>query len=654
MGGTDDRIAEGRIDSDLPRREGACTAAGRHLEEGEAASRNGRSPFRRFAHLAGLYLKGERRWRARGLVVAVLLLTVLQIGVQVRFNIWNRDFFNALETRDRAAFFGQIALFVGLALASMVTAVFQLYARQMLTLDWREWLVLRQQHRWLEGGRHYRLSFLPDAADNPDQRISENTRWATQIAVDMAVGLVQSLLMLVSFVGILWTLSGPLYLSLLGAEAVIPGYMVWAALLYAGVGSGLTYLIGRPMVAINLRRNQAESDHRFALVRLRESSESVAMIRGEADEERGLRRAFDRVVAVMKELMRSERHLMWLTSAYGMLLTVFPALVASPRYFAGAITLGVLMQITQAFYQVTTALNWFVDNFPRLAEWRSHVERVVEFEDTLDDADQVEGESVIEIEEGPLPDGREVLAFQDLRIDQVDGSVVIQEANAEIAAGEKVLIVGESGSGKSTLFRAIAGLWPWGAGRICTPPRAHMMFMPQRPYLPLGTLRAAVAYPAAPDRFAAETVAEAVTRCGLPHLVERLEEEERWDRILSLGEQQRLAFARMLLHRPRWVFMDEATAALDEANQDMLLRLFQEEMAGSTLVSIGHRPGLDAYHDRILTLVRSAEGAWLAPRRRRPGAPSSLPRGGARGEPAVAAGRGALRRLFRRRAARRG
>ena len=618
-------------------------AAGQ-ADEGESSSRYGF--FRRFARLAALYFNGERRWHAWGLAAGVLLLTVLQTAVQVWFNIWNRDFFNALENRDRAAFFGQIGLFVVLALASMVTAVFQLYVRQMLQLDWRRWLVLRLQHRWLEGGRHYQLHFLPDAADNPDQRISENTRWATAMAVDMAVGLIQAVLMLVSFVGILWTLSGPLHLSFGGAQLAIPGYMVWAALLYAVIGSGLTYLIGRPMVATNIRRNQAESDHRFALVRLRESSEGIALIRGEADEERGLAHAFGTVVEVMRRLMRSERHLMWLTSAYGMLLTVFPAFVASPRYFAGAITLGVLMQITQAFYQVTTALNWFVDNFPRIADWRSHVERVVQLEDTLDTADQIESDSVIEIEEGPLPDGREVLAFRDLRIAQMDGSIVIQEANAEIAAGEKVLIVGESGSGKSTLFRAIAGLWPWGSGYIRIPPRERIMFMPQRSYLPLGSLRAAVAYPAAPAHFPDEVVTAALRRCGLEHLVGRLDEEERWEHILSLGEQQRLAFARLLLHRPRWVFMDEATAALDEANQDMLMRLFREELADSALISIGHRPGLDAYHDRTLTLVSSTEGARLTARRRRPNA--RPPRETAGRMQIVATGRGALWRLLRR------
>ncbi len=578
--------------------------------------------LRRFVRMAGGYFNGEEKGKARALAAGVLGLTVLQIAVQVRFNIWNRDFFNALETRDRDAFFGQLGMFVMLTVASMVTAVFQLYFKQLLQLHWRRWLVFRLQHRWLQDGRHYQMNFLPDNADNPDQRISENTRWATAIAVDMVVGLIQSLLMLVSFVGILWTLSGPLHVAFGGHEFDIPGYMVFAALLYAVVGSGLTWLIGRPMVEINLKRNEAESDHRFALVRLRESSEGVALIRGEADEERGLRGAFDHVVEVMRRLMQSERRLMWLTSAYGMLLTVFPVLVASPRYFAGAITLGVLMQISSAFGQVTTSLNWFVDNFPRIAEWRSHVERVAELEDSLEAAETVEGDSLVTVVEGPGEDGAEVLAFNGLQIAHSDGAVVINEANAEIKAGEKVLIVGESGSGKSTLFRAIAGLWPWGAGEIRIPDRQHMMFMPQRPYLPLGTLRAAIAYPAEAGRFSDEEIGTALDRCGLPQLKQRLEEEERWDQILSLGEQQRLAFARLLLHRPAWVFMDEATAALDDENQDAMMTLFREELAGSALVSIGHRPGLDAYHDRTLALQRSPDGARLTARRRRPPVPA--------------------------------
>jgi putative ATP-binding cassette transporter len=596
--------------------------------------------MRRFWRLArGYYTSPGDRKQAWLLTIAVIGLTLFQIGVQVRFNLWNRDFFNALENRDRVAFFGQMWMFGLLLGLAMIAAVAQLWARQTLMLSWRRWLVHRLQNRWLEHGRHYQLNFLPGAADNPDQRISENTRWATAMCVDLTVGLLSAILTLASFLGILWSLSGPLHLAIGATEFDVPGYMVWAALLYALVGSGLTLLIGGPMVSINIRRNEAESDHRFALIRMRENSEGIALIRGEPDEDRGLQRAFGRVVSVMKELYGRERNLMWLTSAYGMAVGVIPILVASPRYFAGAITLGVLMQISSAFLEVTRGLNWFVDNFPRLADWRSHVERVVDLEDTFDMAEAMAGQTRIELVEQRPGDEPERLVFRDLQVAHSDGNVVIQDANVEIAAGERVLIVGESGSGKSTLFRAIAGLWPWGAGEIRLPPRADMMFMPQRPYLPLGTLRAALCYPAAPGAFTEAVQVAALERCALPHLAVRLDEEERWDRVLSLGEQQRLAFARLLLHRPRWVFLDEATAALDDENQDSMMRLFREELNGTALVSIGHRPGLDVYHDRTLQLLRAPDGARLQVRRK--------PARSGRGEP-LAGSRAALRRMLRR------
>lgn len=573
-----------------------------------------RSLLRRFARLAGGYFTSTDWRSAWAMAAALLVLTGLQIVVQVRLNFWNRDFFDALEARDTAAFSREIMLFLGLAIAGMTTAVLQLYARQTLQLRWRHWLVCHLEHRWLERSRHYRMGFLAGAADNPDQRISENTRWATALAVELVVGLVQAALMLTCFVGILWTLSGPLHVSLGSDVFELPGYMVFAALIYAGIGSGLTYLIGRPMVGINIRRNEAEADHRFALVRIRENAEGIALIRGEADEERALHHAFARVTGTMAELFRTERRLMWLTSAYGMLLTIFPALVASPRYFAGAITLGVLMQITSAFYQVTTSLNWFVDSWPKLADWRSHTERVLELDAGIDAAaatDTAEDGHRIAVVGGQTVDDREVLGLQGLSIASADGTIVVAEADAEIVPGERVLVTGESGIGKSMMFRVIAGVWPWGSGSITVPPCEQMMFMPQRPYLPLGSLRAVTAYPAQADHFGDTAVRQALGRCGLTHLAHRLEEEQRWDRILSLGEQQRLAFARLLLHRPRWVFMDEATAALDEANQDAMMRLFNEELAGTALVSIGHRPGLDAYHDRTLRLVHRIEGARL-------------------------------------------
>ncbi|PWS37221.1 hypothetical protein DFH01_10200 [Falsiroseomonas bella] len=583
------------------------------------------------------------RIRAWGYTLSVVGLTLLQILVELRFNTWNRDFFDALEARDRAAFYGQLWTLLLLLFAAMVSAVAQLWAKQMLSLDWRRSLVWDLQSRWLKAGTHYQLNFMPDAADNPDQRISENTRWATAMAVDLLVGLLGSILTLATFLGVLWTLSGPLHIALASSEFEVPGYMVWAALAYATMGSLLTFLLGGPMVSINMRRNQAEGDHRFALIRIRENSEGVALIRGEPDEDRGLRAAFGRVMAVMNELYGRERALMYLTSAYGMAAGVVPIIVASPRYFAGAITLGVLMQITQAFLQVTRSLNWFVDKYPLLADWRSHIERVAALEDSIEAAESLEADQTINLVVGPTEDGREVLAFKDLQVGHADGNVVIQDANAEIAAGEKVLLVGESGTGKSTLFRAIAGLWPWGSGEIRTPAPERMFFMPQRPYIPLGSLRAALAYPAAPRKFPDAAMRAALERCAIGEFGARLDEEERWDRVMSLGEQQRLAFARLLLHRPAWVFLDEATAALDEENQDSMMRLFREELADSALVSIGHRPGLDVYHDRTLTLMRAPDGARLEVRRKAQPAKRKV-----RAGPLVAAGQGALRRMMRR------
>jgi putative ATP-binding cassette transporter len=590
------------------------------MDDADEAGRGAALPAARrglMGRLLGLargYYASEERSAAWGLTAAVLGLKFLQIGIQVRFNLWNRDFFNALEMRDGPLFYGQMWLFAALAFASMATAVAQLWARQMLSLRWRTWLVHRLQARLLRGGCHYRMQFLPDAADNPDQRITENTRWATAMTVDLVMGLLQAGLMLATFVGILWTLSGPLLLQMGGAEYEIPGYMVVVAVLYAAFGSLLTWAIGRPMVGINIRRNETEGSHRFALVRLRENAESVALIQGEADEERSLRHFFGRVAGSTRELLRSERHLMWLGSAYMMVAGVLPTLVASPRYFAGAITLGVLMQISQAFLEVTRALFWFVENFPRLADWRSHVERVVALEESLAEADRHGAEGGIEVTEAApgTPAAEERILLRGLTVASPEGDTIIRTAEAEILPGERVLVTGSSGSGKSTLFRAIAGVWPWGSGGIRTPPRAQMMFMPQRPYLPLGTLRAAVAYPAPLCRFADAELRAAMARCNLRHLLPQLDEVGRWGQVLSLGEQQRLAFARLLLHRPRWIFMDEATAALDEANQDSMMRLFQEELAGSALVSIGHRSGLAAYHDRSLVLVAGPGGARLA------------------------------------------
>jgi vitamin B12/bleomycin/antimicrobial peptide transport system ATP-binding/permease protein len=571
--------------------------------------------LRRFIALAAPYFTSEERWTAWLLTGTVIGLTLLQIAFAVRLNIWNRDFFNALEWRDWNAFIYQMGLFGLLCAATMGVAVYQTYVKQLLQLRWRKWLNAKLVDQWLADGLHYQLTFIGSSIDNPDQRISENVKHATEQAVEFSLGFFEKAVSLVSFIGILWTVSGALEFTLRGHAFEIPGYMVFAALLYAGIGSGLTYFVGKPIVAANMRQNANEADYRFSLVRLRENSEAVAMIRGERDENRTLARYFGEVVTSTMGLMRAQRRLMWLTSFYATIGIVYPTLVASPRFFAGAITLGVLMQITAAFGQVQTSLNYFVDNYPRIAEWRSHVERLLEFEDALNSSGEATHESgevtTIVLSECAAEGREEGLDFENLRLTTSEGNIVIEDANTRIAKGERVLLMGPSGSGKSTLFRAIAGLWPWGVGRIMVPERRCMMFMPQRPYLPLGSLRAALTYPASARRFPTAALKDALKRCHLEHLLDRLDEEERWDRVLSVGEQQRLGFCRLLLHKPDWLFMDEATSALDEETQQAMMALFEKELAGTTVVSIAHRPGMEAFHSRTMKLVMAAEGARL-------------------------------------------
>ena len=549
--------------------------------------------LRRCLRLARGWFASEERALAWGLTAATLVLTLAQIGIALRVNGWHRSFFDALDRHDSAAMTELAWLFPVLAGLTMALAVAQLWARQMLSLSWRRWLVLHLQDAWLEGARAWHLGLLPDGADNPDQRISENTRWATVIAVDLVTGLLHAALTLACFTGLLWTLSGTVAVA--GLD--LPGSMVGVALLYAAAGSGLTWLVGRQLVGLNIARNQAESDHRFALLRLRENAEAVALSAGGADEARGLRASFGQVVTVMHGLLQRERQLMWLGSGYGMVAAVLPLLLASPRYLAGALTLGALVQLAQAFVEVTGALAWFQHNWPRLADWRSHVERVVALEDSLDQAAALGAAGGIAVQAGAP-----ALALAGLTLRTPEGRVLLDEAEAVIAPGERVLLQGASGSGKSTLFRALAGLWPWGEGSIAMPPAAATLLLPQRPYLPLGPLRAALCYPAAPDAFSDAALDAALLRCGLAGLAPRLDEAQRWDRSLSLGEQQRLGFARLLLHKPRWVLLDEATSALDEAAEAELMRIFEGELADAALLSIGHRPGLARWHQRVLRL----------------------------------------------------
>ncbi len=538
----------------------------------------------------------EEPWVAGGLTAAALGLILAQIAVDWGVALWQRAAFDALGAKDGAAFGAQILVFAGLMAAMMVTSVGRLWSRQMLGFRWRRWLVLRLQGAMLADGRHHRLAADAEGTDNPDQRIGENARWATAIAVDLALGLIYAVVLLVSFAGMLWQLSA-------GFAMPVPGGMLWAALIYAGGCGAVTFWLGRRLPAIHMDRNEAEGDHRFALVRLRENSEAIALLRGEADERRVLAAAYGRLEAVMRRMFRAERDLMWLGCCYMPVAGVVPLLLGAPSFFAGAVTLGVLMQTAHAFHEVTRALCWLTENWPRLADWRCHVARVVELERALD----------VPALPGALrrQEGAAALELRGVALATPCGRDLLRAPEVTLVPGERLLIRGESGSGKSSLFRAIAGLWSWGEGEIRTPCRQASMFLPQRPYLPLGTLAAALCYPAPPGTFPAEALQAALIRCNLGGLAARLEETARWDRVLSLGEQQRLAFARLLLHRPRWVFMDEATSALDEANQAAMFAVLAEELPEAAVLSIGHRPGLGRHHDRELLVMPGPAGARL-------------------------------------------
>jgi putative ATP-binding cassette transporter len=573
-----------------------------------------RDARRLLATLRGAPQRRQLTWLAVGLVGVL----IGNMAGQVRLNQWHGDFFDAIEHKGLAAFGQQLVVFCAIIAVLLALVVAQTWLYEMLKVRLREWLTHRLFDAWLAPGRAYRLGMTSEFGINPDQRMQEDTRQLTELSAELGVGLLQSAMQLVSFTGVLWVLSGQIVVTIAGHAIAIPGYMVWCAIGYAAVGSFLTWRVGVPLISLNAERYECEGDLRFALVRVSESAESIALYSGEEDERRLLNATLATVITALRRLSGSLARLTWITSGYGWLAIVVPIVVAAPRYFGDSLTLGGLMMVVGAFNQVQAALRYFVDRFPRIADWRAALGRVAAFHAAVCHVNELEAHQE-HIEFATHPAG--ALALEELSILLADGSVLIQEATAEIQPGERVLIVGESGAGKSTLFRAIAGIWPWGRGRILLPGTA-MMFMPQRPYLPLGPLRAAVTYPTAPDSFTTEVIQEALERVGLAELIPSLEEEEeRWDRALSLGQQQRLAFARALLHRPAWVFLDEATAALDDENQELVMSLFDDELADTTLVSIGHRPGLELFHRRRLRLVSTPDGARLrlmtpTPRRR--------------------------------------
>jgi putative ATP-binding cassette transporter len=548
--------------------------------------------------LAAPYFRSEDRLAGRLLLAAVIAIELAIVAITVLINQWNNRFYNALQDRNWDAFVTELTIFCGLAAAFIVLAVYQLYLNQWLQIRWRRWMTRAYLGDWLDGANHYRMQLLGDAADNPDQRLTEDIQMFIERTLSIGIGLLSAVVTLGSFVFILWGLSAAAPLHVFGSDWTIPGYLVWAALIYAIAGTLFTHLIGWPLVQLNFNQQRFEADFRFNLVRVRENSEQIALLGGEPAETGRLLTRFGRVVDNFILIMDRTKKLTFFTAGYQQISIVFPYVVVSPAYFAGTMQLGGLMQTASAFNSVQTSLSFFITVYRQLAEWRAVIQRLSGFQLGAAAARAAAASTPV-IEVAPEP-GRAAVEIGDVAVNLPDGTPLVSGAGISIASGDRVLVTGPSGAGKSTLFRAIAGIWPFGRGRIVVPSEAKLMMLPQRPYFPVGTLAAAVTYPAEAGAFSHERIAEALRAVELPALVERLDEEAHWNRMLSLGEQQRLGIARALLQRPDFLFLDEATASLDEASEAALYRLLQERLPAATIVSIGHRSTLTAFHRRRL------------------------------------------------------
>ncbi len=547
------------------------------------------------------YFNSDDRWAGRVLLGAVIAIELSLVAAQVILNEWYNRFYNTLQDHNWNAFVSAILFFCVLAAVYTVLAVYQTYLNQWLQIRWRRWMTQTYLRQWLDAANHYRMQLLGDTADNPDQRIADDLQMFVQYTLSIGVGLLNAIVTLFSFVVILWTLSAHAPLTVFGASFNIPGYLVWAALIYAVIGTGLTHLIGWRLIPLNFQQQHFEADFRFNLVRSRENAEQIAALGGEAAErERHLYR-FGFVVANWLALMQRQKQLTFFTQSYSQASVIFPYIVVSPAYFSGAVQLGGLMQTASAFNSVQNALSYFITAYRQIAEWRAVITRLTGFEEAIA-AGHAAAVTPPAVEVLTRP-GAGAFALDRLSVRLPDGAPLVAAEHIAFPAGERVLVSGPSGSGKSTLFRAIAGIWPFGSGRVMVPAGAKVMLVPQRPYFPLATLAAAVSYPAAGGTFDNARVAEALVAVGLPELVARLGDEAHWNRILSQGEQQRLAIARALLHAPDYLFLDEATAALDEASEAVLYRLLQERLKGTTIISIGHRSTLNAFHRRRVEVV---------------------------------------------------
>uniref|UniRef100_UPI001792F82B ABC transporter ATP-binding protein/permease n=1 Tax=Ramlibacter sp. TaxID=1917967 RepID=UPI001792F82B len=545
--------------------------------------------------LASPYFHSEEKWKARGLLAAIIVLNLAAVYMLVQINDWNRVFYDALEKRNQPVFWEQLLRFTYLAFGFVIIAVYKFYLTQLLEMRWRAWLTTHYLQRWLANQAFYRMELARFTAagaspDNPDQRIQEDLNLFTTYSISLSMGLLNAVVTLASFVGILWSLSGAFAVNLGGAALAIPGFMVWAAIAYCVIGTIITHYIGRVQIPLNFQQQRYEADFRHHMVRVREYSEAIALDKGEAVERGQLDLRFSRVLVNYLQLIRAQKNLIWFNTFFGQAAVVFPFIIAAPRFFAGAIQLGQLMQIAEAFGRVQDSLAWFVDNYATLAAWRATADRLSSFEASV--VEQSRTHPIAVQHDAPA------LGASRLDVELPTGARLLDDLQLQIAPGDAVLVQGPSGSGKSTLLRALAGIWPYGRGEVRQP--ADMMCIPQQPYFPEGSLRAALAYPEAATRYGDEELTAALNDALLPQLAARLDEEEAWGQKLSGGERQRLAIARVLLKKPRWVLADEPTSALDAETEARVYGALIERVraAGGAIVAVAHGESLDAFHSR--------------------------------------------------------
>jgi putative ATP-binding cassette transporter len=536
------------------------------------------------------------------LTIAIIAVICITAGGQIALNAWNKPFYDAIESRNLPAFGYQLLVFLGIAGGLLALNVAQAWLREMIQLKSREWLNRDLFAQWLRPGRAVRLAYAGEIGSNPDQRMHEDARHLTELSASLGIGLFQASLLLVSFIGVLWALSGDFTIPFRGYSFAIPGYMVWCALIFAATGSWLTWLVGRRMVGMNASRYAREAELRFALVQANEHAQDIAQRRGEAGEEQRLNKDLQRVLDAMRVLVGATAELTWVTAGYGWISIVAPIVIASPGYFAGKLSFGELMMVVGAFYQVNQSLRWFVDNFSALADWRATLLRVMSFRETLLTFEgSLGGEERINYRDADEPK----LALRDVGLSASGEKASLDAKKVNVLPGDRVLVLDETGSGKLPLFPAITGHWPWGSGKLRAPPGGRVMFLDRHPYFPTGSLRAALAYPAPPETVSDAEATAALKRVGLAHLAKRLDRQRRWERKLSPDEQARLCAARLLLHRPEWVFSETPIDTISEDERELLNSLFEAELNKTAFVTLARREPRASTWTRIIRVKGS-------------------------------------------------